>query len=107
MSSAGIVLKLFVTVIVAGFVNAQEETKCAGEAVKMTEHQKAQITECLNETGIKTVWRIPADKLSCFGVCILEKKGMVSNSKVNQCLQHPLTPGINIIAVDTRRENQS
>ncbi|OXA61977.1 General odorant-binding protein 1 [Folsomia candida] len=62
----------------------QEETKCAGEEVTLTDQQKTQITECLNEAKIKTVWKIPADKLSCFGVCILDKKGMLTpEGKIN------------------------
>lgn len=42
----------------------QEETQCAGEDVKLTDHQRAIITECLDKAGIKSIWKIPADKLA-------------------------------------------
>jgi hypothetical protein len=63
---------------------AQEEMQCRGLPIKFTDHQKAQIMECLDAAGIKTVWKIPADKLACFGVCILEKKEMLTaDGKIN------------------------
>lgn len=78
---------------------------CRGVALNMTDKQKGMITECLTESKIKSVWKIPADKLSvssilciiiifliliicikmsslilqCFGVCILKKKELVSS----------------------------
>jgi len=85
---------------------AQEELTCQGQELNLNDHQKAQITECLDAAGIKSIWKIPAEKLAvsvfqlqqflrfirakvlirlifhnfqCLGVCILEKKGMVSN----------------------------
>jgi len=65
-------------------VLAQEETQCKGKEIKLTEKQKAQFTECLTESGIKTVWKIPPAKLACFGVCLLEKKEMLTaEGKIN------------------------
>jgi len=65
-------------------VYCQEETHCAGEEVKMDDHQKAVITDCLEAVGIKSVWKMPIDKLACFGVCILEKKDMMTpEGKIN------------------------
>jgi len=65
-------------------VYGQEETQCAGEEIKMDEHQKAVIADCLEAAGIKSVWKIPADKLACFGVCLLEKKDMMTaEGKIN------------------------
>jgi len=63
---------------------AQEETQCRGKDLKFTDHQKAQIAECLDAVGIKTIWKIPAAKLACFGVCILEKKDLMTpEGKIN------------------------
>lgn len=45
-------------------MQCQEESQCAGEEVKLDDHQKAIITECLEKVGIKSIWKIPADKLA-------------------------------------------
>jgi len=55
--------------------------QCRGVDLDMTDKQKGQVTECLTEAGIKSVWKIPAEKLACFGVCILRKKDLVSLKK--------------------------
>jgi len=78
---------MFIIVLLASLslgVLGQEETMCAGEDVKLTDHDKASITECLGKVNVKTVWKMPADKLPCFGVCILEKKEMLTaDGKIN------------------------
>ncbi|CAG7830265.1 unnamed protein product [Allacma fusca] len=66
-------------------VGAQEETQCRGHDVNLTTEQRKQITDCLAESGISTIWKIPAEKLACFGVCILEKKKlMTDDGKLNK-----------------------
>jgi len=69
--------------IAAGFTffsgaYGQEETLCRGVPLNMNESQKAMITDCLTENKIKSVWKIPVEKLSCFGVCVLKKKGLLT-----------------------------
>ncbi|ODM97590.1 hypothetical protein Ocin01_09076 [Orchesella cincta] len=65
-------------------VYSQEETSCAGEEVKLDDSQKAVLSECLDKVGIKSIWKIPADKLACFGVCLLEKKDLMTpEGKIN------------------------
>ncbi|OXA59207.1 uncharacterized protein LOC110844281 [Folsomia candida] len=76
-------LKIFAIIFVGSAIllsvcHCQEETTCGGEEVKLTALQKFQIQSCLDATGKKSVWKIPADKLLCFGVCVLEKKGMLT-----------------------------
>ncbi|OXA50983.1 uncharacterized protein LOC110853407 [Folsomia candida] len=76
-----IVVSVVVLVVMMGGLQevvAQEETMCRGVALNMTDKQKGMITECLTESKIKSVWKIPADKLSCFGVCILKKKELLT-----------------------------
>jgi len=63
---------------------AQEELVCRGEDVVFTEKEKGQIGECLKESKIDNVFKIPMEKLPCFGVCLLTKKDMLTDDgKIN------------------------
>lgn len=44
----------------------------------MTDAQKTFITDCLREINIVSVWKLPLDKISCFGICVLEKKNLLN-----------------------------
>ena len=45
-------------------VVGQEETQCRGHDVNLTPEQRGQITDCLKEAGISSIWKIPAEKLA-------------------------------------------
>jgi hypothetical protein len=45
------------------FVRAQEEMSCRGEDVVFTEKEKGQIGECMKESKIDNVFKIPMEKL--------------------------------------------
>jgi len=58
----------------------QEEIQCLGQDLNMTDTQTKVLTDCLAEAKIVSIWKIPMEKVSCFGICILEKK-MLLNAK--------------------------
>jgi len=67
-----------------GTATAQDEIACRGQDLNMTEAQKGHVTDCLKENGIKSIWKIPVEKLPCFGVCILKKKKLLTaDGKLN------------------------
>lgn len=41
----------------------QDEISCKGMDLNMTDAQRGHITECLRENGIKSIWKIPVEKL--------------------------------------------
>ncbi|CAL8125264.1 unnamed protein product [Orchesella dallaii] len=75
---AAFVVVVGMQAILFGIATAQDEIACRGVDLNMTAEQKAQVTDCLAENGIKSVWKIPVEKLSCFGVCILKKKKLLT-----------------------------
>lgn len=49
--------------LLKGTVVGQDEISCKGMDLNMTDAQRGHITECLRENGIKSVWKIPVEKL--------------------------------------------
>lgn len=46
-----------------GTVVGQDEIQCRGNDLNMTDAQKGHVTDCLKENGIKSIWKIPVEKL--------------------------------------------
>lgn len=46
----------------------------------MTDAQIAQVTDCMREIKIVSLWKIPMEKINCFGLCILEKKKLLTDA---------------------------
>lgn len=46
----------------------QEETQCRGHDVNLSPEQRGQITDCLKDAGISSIWKIPAEKLAVSSV---------------------------------------
>jgi len=71
-------LFLVITLFLVKFTNGQEEIQCLGQDLNMTNTQLKVVTDCLREAKIVSVWKIPIEKISCFGICILEKKKLLN-----------------------------
>ena len=57
----------------------QEETQCRGHDVNLTPEQRGQITDCLKEAGISSIWKIPAEKLAVSIFLIIRSFWTTSN----------------------------
>jgi len=70
----------FAVLFLAAFprIKGQEEIQCLGQDLNMTATQVKVLTDCLAEAKIVNIWKIPMEKISCLGICILEKKMLLT-----------------------------
>ncbi|OXA38985.1 uncharacterized protein LOC110861457 [Folsomia candida] len=53
--------------------------KCRGVDLDATEDHMMHVTDCLSKAGAKEFHDVPAEKMPCFGKCVMEKKGIIDD----------------------------